>query len=757
MSDIETIMECLPQINPAILEYDEWLAVGMAIKDAGGSVQLWEEWSRRDPQRYRENECSKKWTGFHGNSTPVGVGTVVKLCRDQGGEISAVSSDGTGRALDWDFVLPADDMRIVRQEWLQDSQLPPTPKDWSGLNDFRDYLTSLFNTDEFVGIVADAYSTDGKWMPKKGEFTRTAGELLEEAAKASDLGAVIGDWPECGAWVRFNPLDGKGVADSNVAAYRYALVESDGISVERQYTIYHELELPIAALVHSGGKSLHAIVKIDAPDFKEYQKRVNFLYEVCKRNGLVVDCKNRNPSRLSRLPGVTRNGIPQRLIEVNTGKASWSEWAEWIAALNDDLPDFEPLAAFIKSPPPLAEELIEGILRKGHKMLVSGPSKAGKSFLLLELVSAVASGGQWLGWQCRKGRALYINLELDRASCYHRIKNMFEALRIKEEYAENIDTWQLRGNSKTMDQLLPSLIRRALSEKKAGRGYSLIVIDPIYKVITGDENAADQMAKFCNNFDQLAKSIGCAVVYCHHHSKGDQGQKRAQDRASGSGVFARDPDALIDMIELEIDDDRRKQLINQWGVEAVQNLLDIYHPDWQEDVGQDDTLVLDRLTAYARGKLPSDTIESVIEKFNKEAARATGWRIHGILREFPTFEPRNCFFRYPYHPLDNRELLTDAGASGQLSRNKKKQHHQKSAYNSDDVPSAREMRIAQTRLIVENSAKCGEVTVAEIQKELELTSIEGARKRLKEAGFTYKMGRVIVPTAENTPKESDNA
>ena len=39
MSDIETIMECLPQINPAILEYDEWLAVGMAIKDAGGSVQ----------------------------------------------------------------------------------------------------------------------------------------------------------------------------------------------------------------------------------------------------------------------------------------------------------------------------------------------------------------------------------------------------------------------------------------------------------------------------------------------------------------------------------------------------------------------------------------------------------------------------------------------------------------------------------------------------------------------------------------------
>ena len=32
------------------------------------------------------------------------------------------------------------------------------------------------------------------------------------------------------------------------------------------------------------------------------------------------------------------------------------------------------------------------------------------------------------------------------------------------------------------------------------------------------------------------------------------------DRASGSGVFARDPDALLDLIELEVSDDLRKQV-----------------------------------------------------------------------------------------------------------------------------------------------------------------------------------------------------
>lgn len=57
------------------------------------------------------------------------------------------------------------------------------------------------------------------------------------------------------------------------------------------------MQLPIACLVYSGGKSLHAIVRVDAPNYEEYRKRVDFLYEVCDKNGLKVDRQNRNPSR----------------------------------------------------------------------------------------------------------------------------------------------------------------------------------------------------------------------------------------------------------------------------------------------------------------------------------------------------------------------------------------------------------------------------------------------------------------------------
>ena len=104
----------------------------------------------------------------------------------------------------------------------------------------------------------------------------------------------------------------------------------------------------------------------------------------------------------------------------------------------------------------------------------------------------------------------------------------------------------IRDRSVPMDKLAPKLIRRA-----AKKNYVAIIIDPIYKVITGDENSADQMANFCNQFDKVCTELGCAVIYCHHHSKGNQGGKKSMDRASGSGVFARDPDALLDLIELE--------------------------------------------------------------------------------------------------------------------------------------------------------------------------------------------------------------
>lgn len=78
----------------------------------------------------------------------------------------------------------------------------------------------------------------------------------------------------------------------------------------------------------------------------------------------------------------------------------------------------ENLADVWHNRPVLNDQLIQGVLRKGHKMLVAGPSKAGKSFSLIELCIAISNGLQWMGhFQCAKGKVLYVNFELDERSC----------------------------------------------------------------------------------------------------------------------------------------------------------------------------------------------------------------------------------------------------------------------------------------------------------------------------------------------------
>lgn len=646
------LTEILEYIDPSTCSYQEWINVGMALKHEGYTVSDWDMWSMKDVNRYHSGECAKKWATFQGSSAPVTAGTIIQMAKENGYHYENVSAE-----LDWDSEIGSkDELVVVDRNWLERSEIH-IPEQWNPTEQIITYLETLFEPDENVGYVTESWEHDGKFLPSKGCYDRTAGQLIKELYQCKgDIGSVLGDYnSEVGAWIRFNPLDGKGVKNENVTEFRYALVESDTMDISAQKAIITELELPVAALVYSGKKSLHAIVKIDASTYEEYKKRVDYLYNVCNKNGLKLDIQNRNPSRLSRMPGIMRNGKKQYLLDTNIGKENWNEWREWIESVNDDLPDPESMADVWDNLPSLAPPLIDGVLRQGHKMLIAGPSKAGKSYALIELCCAIAEGKKWLEWQCTQGRVMYVNLELDRASCLHRFKDVYTALGITPNNLSNIDIWNLRGRSVPMDKLAPKLIRRA-----SKKNYIAIIIDPIYKVITGDENSADQMAHFCNQFDKVCTELGCAVIYCHHHSKGAQGGKRSMDRASGSGVFARDPDALIDLVELELNDDILKQEKNKAVCKVCEGWL--YKYDKLYHASQDDLCSETQMLALCREYLENDAYECVIEdvgKARKTVESRSAWRIEGTLREFPKFAPVNLWFKYPVHSIDNIGVLKD--------------------------------------------------------------------------------------------------
>lgn len=603
------LRELLEYIDPFQCSYDEWLNVGLALHQEGYPMFVWEEWSADDGERFHDGECAAKWESFGRYTGKLVTGATITQMAKENGWTSKHKFENN-EALSFDSMVLAttpEQYQVVDKNWIEESDVH-IPKSYpleQRKQDIVTYLTTLFEPEEYVGYVVNTFALpDGKQSPTMGNYSRTVQQIIDGINGTTQLENVFGSFnKEMGAWIRFNPIDGKGVKNDNVTAFRYMLLESDNMSLGKQKAILEQLELPIAAMVFSGGKSIHAIVKVDAYSYEEYRKRVDFIYSIAQKNGFKPDKKNRNPSRLSRMPGVMRDGNPQFLMATNIGKENYKEWEEWIASVNDDLPEPEELDALWDNMPDLAPPLIEGILREGHKMLIAGPSKAGKSFALIQLCISIAEGKPWFGFDCTQGKVLYVNLELDRASCLHRFKDVYEALEQSPTNIGNISIWNLRGKSLPMDQLAPKLIRRAQK-----RNYKAIIIDPIYKVITGDENSADQMANFCNQFDKVCTELKCAVIYCHHHSKGSQTGKRSMDRASGSGVFARDPDALLDLLELELE-------------------------NMNEDKLQD---------------APIDTNQ------------CTAWRMEGTLREYPKFKPVDLWFEYPIHKVDTNGFLAMA-------------------------------------------------------------------------------------------------
>lgn len=567
--------------------YQKWYQVGMALKKEGYSLKVWDTWSRRG-KKYHDGECAKKWTSFNEQTETIVTGaTITQWAKEGGWQPKRNDKPITGRMYFTKADLLVDPTTLDPDDFHE-----PKDDEWHPYEDMICYLSALFKPDEYVGLVLHSFQDkDGKWKPvEHGQNRRTAGTIIEALKQYKRADFAIGSLQNeaAGGWVRINPLDGEGAKNANVTDFRYALVESDNMPLGKQLALIRKMELPCAAIVYSGGKSVHAIVHVDADTLKEYQQRVTYLYDVCNKNGFKVDIQNKNPSRLSRIPGVTRNGKKQFLISTHTGKKDYLSWVQWIEEQTDDLPPFVQLGDIIEDLPPLKPALIEGVLRIGHKMMIAGPSKAGKSFLLMELAIAIAAGKTWLQFPCHQGKVLYINLEIDGISCEHRLRNIYEALDIPMyPSVGNITLWNLRGSAIPMDKLAPTIVRRCKDEH-----YAAVIIDPIYKVITGDENTASDMAYFGNQFDLICKELGCSVIYCHHHSKGVQGGKKAMDRSSGSGVFARDPDAILDMTPLEQKEEE------------------------------------------------------------KETEYETAYAIAGVLREFPGFKPFGVRFRYPVHVLD---------------------------------------------------------------------------------------------------------
>jgi hypothetical protein len=270
---------------------------------------------------------------------------------------------------------------------------------------------------------------------------------------------------------------------------------------------------------------------------------------------------------------------------------------------------------------PTPPVLIAGILHRGAKLLLGGGSKSFKSWSLIDLALSIAAGVPFWGMPTTQGKVLFLNFEIPEAFFRGRLQSTATAKGLEvAETGKCLDLWTLRGHATDLAKLVPHIVAQA-----AGRDYSLIILDPIYKCLGDrDENAAGDIAELLNEVEALAVRTGAAIVIAHHFAKGSAAGKDSKDRMSGSGVWARDPDALITLTAHEND-----------GAFSVDFTLRNFAPRpafcvrWDWPLMRPDTN-LDPSALKQAGRPKEHTSGSLLEVLPTQGATFSEWKDLGI-------------------------------------------------------------------------------------------------------------------------------
>ena len=316
-SDRSTALELLQRI-PADLPYPDWFRVAAALKNSGVEFEEFDLWSQTAPDKYDGTTAEQVWDDAAAYGKPeITLGTL---------RFIAAQYNGT--------IVPA-----------PQEMLPPPESEEEQATQIAEFGTTMFRSGESFELVTKVGgNAKGRAVPR-----RSADQILtlSDFANIDECLRVVQSCHK-GAWISLNPVSQqikeKAPTDSEVTDYRHALVEADDLSQDEQWQQLRELNLPVLAVVWSGGKSLHIIVKIDAGnDVKLYRERIAKLYAFLEQKGFPADRANKNPSRLTRLPGVRRDGDMQYLVAREFGPKDWDSFERMFLSKLDRRSETSPV------------------------------------------------------------------------------------------------------------------------------------------------------------------------------------------------------------------------------------------------------------------------------------------------------------------------------------------------------------------------------------------------------------------------------
>jgi RecA-family ATPase len=395
----------------------------------------------------------------------------------------------------------------------------------------KELLLNCFEPNEVICVTNEVgQDEDGRFFPaSKGTFQTTQWWVDNYFGERED--ELFRDKPQ-GAFIRINPIkqgDYSG-RDDSVSIYRHVLVEFDSRPKEEQYAIFKQSNLPISALIDSGGKSIHAWVRIDAKDEPEWRDRRQAVFDYL--SDYEPDAMTKNPSRWSRLGGIMRGSKEQTVLALNVGATSWNEWVSYLET--SEVPEeisVDELQNYDTENDPTTV-LGNRWLCRGGSLSIIGQSGIGKSSFLMQMAIMLAIGRDFFGIQVMKPyKCVVMQSENDTGDLAEAFKGVVSSMSLSDDektlLRTNIKFY--RETVKVGEQFV-KLARKLIVHNKA----DFFFADPLLSFAGGPLNEQAYASQFLRNWIQpVLMETGVVWVWLHHTGK-------PKDKESNAGATISD-------------------------------------------------------------------------------------------------------------------------------------------------------------------------------------------------------------------------
>lgn len=423
-----------------------------------------------------------------------------------------------------------------------------------GLNAERDFPSILDGiAKEFSIACADRHETQKKKLVKTYDYQDETGALQHQSCRYEPKEFSFRRPDGHGGWI--NDLKGVRRVIYNLPEV-YKAVEV--LIVEGEKDVETLRRLGFAATCNRGGarnwkpedseylrdKKAVVFADNDEPGREHQQTVAQSIY------GIAAEVRTIPPfSQLPKggdisdeLAGLSEDYARERVSIILAEAQLWQPDAKAESEGEADPFQLINAAKWLNEESPFPDQVLEDTFDTGDKVAIIGLSKLRKSFFLLQLAILLAAGLNFLLWKvsrCR--RVLYVQLEIQEHHFHKRLKRMCTALGITaEKLGDRLQILNGRGLGITGPEGVERIEKLAQQFKP-----EVIVFDPLYKIASGVENAAEDMKKVMDSFDTLTRNTGAAVIYVHHDAKGSPGERDIRDRGAGSNVLGRDYDACL--------------------------------------------------------------------------------------------------------------------------------------------------------------------------------------------------------------------